>query len=105
MRFCERCHSYMRGTRGGFACSRCGHIVQTETIEVKKIRQQAVSPIDVIEGSDVEGKKTRKTCPKCDNPKAFRSLFFFSGEHAGVRQERSIERFTCTKCGHAWTVS
>jgi hypothetical protein len=30
-------------------------------------------------------------------------ISFISGEHAGVRQERSMERFTCAKCGHSWT--
>jgi len=105
MRFCERCQSYMRETRDGFTCSRCGYVIQTAIVEIRNIEHQKTSPIDVIEGSDGEPTKISVACPKCGNLEAFRSISFSSGEHAGVRQERSIERFRCAKCAYSWTVS
>ena len=103
MKFCEKCGSYMRAEKGGFKCSKCGHTILAESIEVKTIEQQAPSPIAVIGDSETEQAKVQETCPACGNPEAIRSISFVSGEHAGVRQERSMERFKCAKCGHTWT--
>jgi len=103
MKFCEKCGSYMRATKGGFACTKCGHKILTETVEVKTIERRDVSPIEVVNDSKAEQAKVSETCPVCGNPEALHSISFISGEHAGVRQERSIERFTCTRCGHSWT--
>ena len=105
MRFCERCQSYMQETRDGFACSRCGFTIQTDIVETRNLEHQKTSAIDVIDGSEAEPLKVSVACPKCGNLEAFRNTSFFSGEHAGVRQERSIERFKCVKCGYTWTVS
>ena len=103
MRFCEKCGAYMRATKEGFQCTKCGNKVLAETVEVKTIEQREVSPIEVVDDSKVERAKVSETCPKCGNPEALRTISFISGEHAGVRQERSMERFTCAKCGHSWT--
>lgn len=102
MKFCEKCGSYMRPTSKGFVCSKCGHIMQEEGTEVKTLEPPATSPIDVVD-KEPELPKVNETCPKCGNAEAFRATSFISGEHAGVRQERSMEHFTCTKCGHSWT--
>ena len=93
----------MRATKDGFQCTKCGYIILSESVEVKTIEQHVPSPIAVIGESEAEQAKVHETCPMCGNPEAFRSISFVSGEHAGVRQERSMERFKCTKCGHIWT--
>ncbi len=103
MKFCEKCGSYMRAMRGGFDCTKCGHKVLTETIEVMTMQRPDVSPIEVVNDSKTEQSRVAETCPVCGNPEALRNISFISGEHAGVRQERSVERFTCTRCGHPWT--
>jgi len=103
MKFCEKCGSYMRAEKGGFKCTKCGHTVLSESLEIQTIPQNAPSPIAVIGESEVEQAKVQETCPICGNPEAIRSMSFVSGEHAGVRQERSMERFKCAKCGHTWT--
>jgi DNA-directed RNA polymerase subunit M/transcription elongation factor TFIIS len=103
MRFCEKCGSYMRATRDGFICSKCGHIVREEEVAVTTLQPSTPSPIDVIDKEENERPKVKETCPKCGNSEAFRITSFISGEHAGVRQERSMERFTCAKCGHSWS--
>ena len=103
MKFCEKCGSYMKAVKGGFKCTKCGFTTATEAVEVKTIEPREAPPIEVITATESEQAKVNETCPSCGNPEAVRSISFVSGEHAGVRQERSMERFTCTKCGHSWT--
>lgn len=103
MRFCEKCGSYVRATKAGFECTKCGNKILTETVDVKTMDQNSVPPIEVaIDSTDAQSEVT-ETCPLCGNSRALHSILFISGEHAGVRQERAIERFTCTKCRHQWT--
>jgi ribosomal protein S27AE len=93
----------MQATKLGLQCTKCGNTVLAETVEVKTIEQEEIAPIEVVDDSKVERAKVTETCPKCGNTEALRMISFVSGEHAGVRQERSMERFTCTRCGHSWT--
>jgi predicted nucleic-acid-binding Zn-ribbon protein len=93
----------MRETFNGFKCSRCGNELHTGIVEVKQMKPPEAAPIDVISNSEEGYRKVSKACPRCGNSEAFRSVLFSSGEHAGVRQERSLQRLTCTKCRHSWT--
>lgn len=93
----------MQAIKGGLQCTKCGNTVLAENVEVKTIEQEDIVPIEVVDESKVERAKVIETCPKCGNPEALRMISFVSGDHAGVRQERSMERFTCAKCGHSWT--
>ena len=102
MKFCEACGGYMTKTRDGFICTKCGKETKTELVEVTKIAP-AGKATDVLDSSKLEYLKVAEVCPKCGNGEAFHSLGFVSGEHAGVRQERALERFTCTKCGSSWS--
>ena len=92
----------MSKTRDGYVCTKCRRETKTEIVEVTKLRQPE-KPTDVLDPTRLEYLKVTETCPKCGNNEAFHSLGFISGEHAGVRQERAMERFTCTKCGHSWS--
>jgi len=103
MKFCEKCGSYMRKTPQGLSCVACGNVVQEQVIEVKQITNRERPSVDVVHVSEMGHMRVTETCPRCGNPEAFRSAAFVSGEHAGVRQERSIERLRCTKCLHSWT--
>jgi len=93
----------MRATKDGMQCTKCGNLILAEAVQVRTIEQHEVSPIVVVGDSEEEHAKVHETCPACGNPEAIRNISFISGEHAGVRQERSMERFTCAKCGHSWT--
>ena len=106
MKFCEKCGAYMKETREGLVCSKCGFQVKTEIVDVVKIepRQSSAGVVDVLDPTKLEYRKVAEECPKCGNKEAFHSLGLVSGEHAGVRQERSMQRFTCTKCGYSWSV-
>ena len=103
VKFCDKCGSYMRGTSAGFVCSKCGYQINTEIVDVVKITSRSNVAVDVLDTSKSEYMKVAKICPECGNGEAFHTLGLVSGEHAGVRQERSMERFTCTKCRHSWT--
>jgi len=102
MKFCERCGGYMTKTKGGLACSKCGNKTQTEIVEVTQLGPKD-KPTDVLDPSKLDYMKVAEVCPKCGNKEAFHSLGFVSGEHAGVRQERAMERFTWTKCAYSWS--
>ena len=96
----------MKGTPDGFVCSKCGFQIKTEIIDVVKIgsNQNSVGVVDVLDPSKFAYRKVAEVCPRCGNKEAFHSFGLVSGEHAGVRQERSMQRFTCTKCGHSWSM-
>ncbi len=101
MKFCQKCGSYMKSTKEGYVCSKCGQQIRTEIIDVVKIKPTE-NPTAILDASKLEYMKVAETCPRCGNNEAFHSLGLISGEHAGVRQERTIERFVCTECGHSW---
>jgi DNA-directed RNA polymerase subunit M/transcription elongation factor TFIIS len=92
----------MTKTRDGYICSKCGNKTQAEIVEVTQMGPPD-KPTDILDASKLEYKRVSETCPKCGNAEAYHSLGFVSGEHAGVRQERAMERFTCTKCGYSWS--
>ena len=90
---------------GGFVCVKCGNMNHDQVIETLHVQRRDSSPVEVVEDSEVGHVKVIETCPQCGNSEAFRVVSVVSGEHAGVRQERSIERFKCTGCLHSWTRS
>ena len=92
----------MKKTREGLVCSKCGYVMRTSIVDLMEIKATD-KPTSIFDSSKLEYLKVAETCPRCGHNEAFRSLGFISGEHAGVRQERAMERLTCTKCGHSWT--
>jgi DNA-directed RNA polymerase subunit M/transcription elongation factor TFIIS len=56
----------------------------------------------VIDGPQDNRIKVSRVCPNCGNGEALRLISSVSGEHAGVRQERTVDHFRCTKCSHSW---
>lgn len=105
MKFCARCGSYMEKTARGLLCPKCGNEVQTDVIDVRRARGPPPEPVYVVEDSGDEGLKVKRTCPRCGNHEAFRIVFSTQGEHAGVKQDRTVEQFKCTRCFHSWTRS
>lgn len=97
----------MRRTKGGFVCPRCGNVVRSSAgIEsVQKAKTDTSSYIYIVSNVPENREKVCQTCPKCGNKEAFHWFSAISGEHAGVRRERTVEHFRCTKCSHSWTKS
>lgn len=107
MEFCSNCGSYLKKTKYGFICPRCGNKIQTdaETPQMQTTKTSQSDAIYVDDGSREKDETVHQTCPKCGNPRAFRRLAGVLGEHAGVTSERTLEQFRCTKCGHRWAIS
>ena len=105
MKFCSKCGSYLKRTKNGFLCRKCGNLVpvsaETETENMKKAG--ASSSIFIVDSSEDEYVRVSQVCPKCGNSEAFRWFYGVSGEHAGIRRERTIEHFKCTECSHSWS--
>lgn len=104
MKFCEKCGTYMQETKDGFVCRKCGNLVQASTangtIATKKERPRAIYIVDSLED---ESMTVSQVCPECGNGEASRWVSSVSGEHAGIRRERTIEHFRCTSCSHSWS--
>jgi DNA-directed RNA polymerase subunit M/transcription elongation factor TFIIS len=105
MRFCERCGSYMERTTKGLVCPKCGNEVFQDVIEIRRVEKPSAEPVYVVENIVDGSLKVAQKCPNCGYGEAFRIVLTTQGEHAGVKQDRSVERFTCAKCHHTWTRS
>ena len=102
MKFCSKCGSYMKKTKNGFLCRKCGNLVHAK-IQTKDTKiMDSSSSIYIVDGSE-EYVKVSQVCPKCGNNEAYRWFSGVSGEHAGIRRERTVEHFKCTKCSHVWS--
>jgi len=96
----------MKETAKGFRCPRCGKVTASKShvTHAQKIsRKRVSSDIYIVEKPRDHHAKVVQPCPKCGNQEAFHWVSSISGEHAGIRRERTIEHFQCTKCSHAWT--
>jgi len=103
MKFCDKCGSYMKKTKNGFHCRKCGNLVHAK-IQAKDMKtMDSSSSIHIVDRSENEYVKVSQICPKCGNNEAFRWFSGVSGEHAGIRRERTVEHFKCTKCSHSWS--
>ena len=106
MRFCKDCGSYLRETPEGLWCPKCKRHLPSKpavrTRSVKKTSSPAIYVVDKLKDNYV---KISQSCPKCGNEEAFHWYSTISGEHAGVRRERTIEHFKCTRCSHSWSKS
>jgi DNA-directed RNA polymerase subunit M/transcription elongation factor TFIIS len=100
----------MKKTKEGFLCPKCGDVIHTnfgiQSENVRKIdRTCTIDLVSVVDDSQDNYVKISQLCPKCGNKEAFHWFSEISGEHAGVRRERTIEHFKCTKCAHSWSKS
>jgi DNA-directed RNA polymerase subunit M/transcription elongation factor TFIIS len=86
----------------GYSCPKCGGVAPIEIIEARKANPSNSTPIYVVDGVQREDRRVYRRCPECGNNEAFYWSHQISGEHAGVKQERTIEQFKCTKCLHIW---
>ena len=84
---------------------KCGNSIKAETgfIKFAKAKLPEAEHIYVIDDSLKDSPKTSRQCPKCSNNQASYWLSTISGEHAGIRQERTVEHYRCTNCNHTWT--
>ena len=93
----------MKKAKNGFLCRKCGNLVHTriQTNDMKIMGRS--SSIHIVDSSEDEYLKISQTCPKCGNGEAFRWFSGVSGEHAGIKRERTVKHFKCTRCSHSWS--
>jgi DNA-directed RNA polymerase subunit M/transcription elongation factor TFIIS len=106
MKFCDNCGSFLRETREGLWCPKCKKFIRSKPkVRIESVEKKGSAAIFVVDKSTEDYAKVSHTCPKCRNRKAFHWFSRISGEHAGIRRERTVEHFKCTKCSHSWTES
>ena len=106
LEFCDNCDTRLRETKEGLLCPKCKTLIRLKLkVEAKSVKKSDSGAIYVVDKSNKDYAKVSRTCPKCGNKEAFRWLSSISGEHAGIRRERTVEHFKCTKCSHSWTES
>ncbi len=96
----------MKETSKGLLCPKCGSIVSSKLeAKAKEIRERNFDAVYVVSNANNNYAAISKVCPKCGNNKVVHWYSNVSGEHAGVRRERIVEHFRCTKCSHSWRKS
>jgi DNA-directed RNA polymerase subunit M/transcription elongation factor TFIIS len=88
-----------------YECSKCGNSVGAipNLAEDKKNKSLPQSEaIFIIEDSRKDAPEISQICPKCGNNRAIHWSSTFSGEHAGISQERTVKHYRCTECKHSW---
>jgi DNA-directed RNA polymerase subunit M/transcription elongation factor TFIIS len=103
MRFCDECGTFLKASVWGLVCPRCGKEFPVEEIEVRRATSDRAEPVYVVENAGGSSSVVSQTCPRCGNNEAYRAILTTQGEHAGVKQDRTVERYTCTECNHTWT--
>jgi len=105
MEFCIECGSRLIIIEKGLECPKCRKIISMAP--ERRLRRESAkgnSGDIYISGEDKdEYPRVSCKCPQCGNLEAFRWLLGVSGEHAGIRRERTIEHLKCTKCAFSWT--
>ncbi len=76
--------------------------VEADTMEVRREKRPRIEPVYEMDSSKSTSPVVSRDCPLCDSKEAYRTVRVTQGEHAGVKQDRSVERYTCVECGHSW---
>ena len=106
MKFCDNCGSHMKETSKGSLCPKCGNLVSSKLeAKAEEIRERDFGAVYVVSNANKNYAVISQACPKCGNNEAVHWFSNISGEHAGVRRERTVEHFRCTKCSHSWSKS
>ncbi|UCH57268.1 MAG: hypothetical protein JSV18_08050 [Candidatus Bathyarchaeota archaeon] len=105
MKFCERCGTFMDVSAIGYVCPKCGQEVEVESIEIRREKKESPEKVHVVDSSMSPSPKVNQQCPRCESTEAYRTVLMTQGEHAGIKQDRVVERFTCVKCNHTWVRS
>jgi len=85
----------MKQTKNDFVCRKCGNFVNASgQTKIMKNTEQP-SSIYIVDRSEDELVKVSQVCSHCGNEEAFRWISRVSGEHAGIRRERTVEHVRC----------
>lgn len=102
LRFCADCGSIMVNDHEGLACPRCGKRLNFSGV-FERGKNEGTEKIAGLIVEKADGLKANRLCPNCGYNEAYRMRSASFGEHAGVKHERSIEIYRCSKCAYVWT--
>lgn len=106
MDFCSNCGCLMKRTPEGLLCPKCGKLVHLKrVVRENNLKKQSKDIIYIVDRQEDDYVKVSRLCPSCRNEEAYHWFSSTVGENAGVRQERTIEHFKCTKCMRTWVES
>jgi len=103
MKFCDKCGTFMKLNNSGYSCLKCGIIEQIDQIEIRREGKKEPEMVYVVNARKTDSFKINRKCPRCSNSEAYKVVLSTQGEHAGVKQDRTLIKYTCTKCGRTWT--
>ena len=103
MKFCDKCGTFMKLDNTGYSCTKCGIVEQIDEIEIKREEKKEPELVYTINQNKSDSFRINRKCPRCGNSEAYKMVLSTQGEHAGVKQDRTLTKYTCTKCGHTWT--
>jgi len=106
MRFCDDCGTYLKEKKEGLWCPKCKKVVHSRLVlKPRSFEKKESTAVHVLDKSRFDHVKVSRACPKCGNGEAYRWFSSISGEHAGIRRERTVEHYKCTKCSYLWSES
>ena len=80
-------------------------LIDENNEKIKNVSKATSEVVYVVERSKDLDSKVSWNCPKCGNEEADHWFSTISGEHAGIRRERTIEYFRCTRCSYTMSKS
>ena len=92
----------MKQTHKGYECPNCGHMENVDLIEVRLPEKSQEDQVYVMNSMD-DSQRVQRSCPECGYNEAFKKMLVAQGEHAGVKQDRSLAKYACTDCGYTWS--
>ena len=99
MKFCPHCDIRLKKTDHGLSCPKCDYREGKEDTQTKKVVEEDVSELNVLEGS--EGEETLPTikieCEKCGHDEAVWWML-----QTRSADEPTTQFYRCTKCNHTW---
>jgi len=106
LEFCDDCGTVLRERREGIWCPKCKKLTQSKSrTRVRMAKRSRANAIHVLDSPKSSVRRVPRTCPKCKNEGVYQWFSSVSGEHAGVRRERTVEHYRCTNCAHSWSES
>ena len=92
----------MKQNQKGYECPNCGYIENVDLIEVRLPKKSQKDQVYVMNSID-DSHRVQRSCPECGYNEASKQMLAAQGEHAGVKQDRSLVKYTCTECGYTWS--
>ncbi|NQT09279.1 hypothetical protein HQ586_09395, partial [Candidatus Bathyarchaeota archaeon] len=65
MKFCDKCGAFLQASSEGLICPKCGHVAETDIIEIRRNGKEAVKPVYVVASPAKDASPVNPTCPSC----------------------------------------